>query len=167
MQNYRTRVLEKLSNLVDSDTAESIEQEIYLYIVEISDVPEDWSDKRFYSQYLGKSRSIITNLNSDGYIHNTSLINHVKEGTVTPRELARMSPQEMHPDQWKEIIDKRLNEIDKIVHYKPTASTNLYKCGKCKGRECTFYQEQTRSCDEPMTTFITCLNPSCNNRWKQ
>ena len=31
--------------------------------------------------------------------------------------------------------------------------------------ECTYYQLQVRSADEPMTTFITCLN--CNFKWKQ
>ena len=42
--------------------------------------------------------------------------------------------------------------------------TAMFKCGKCKERNCTYYQMQTRSADEPMTTFVTCL--SCNNRWK-
>ena len=42
--------------------------------------------------------------------------------------------------------------------------TGMFKCGKCKERNCTYFQLQTRSADEPMTTFVTCLN--CNNRWK-
>ncbi len=44
------------------------------------------------------------------------------------------------------------------------ATTDMFRCGKCKQRQCTYYQLQTRSADEPMTTFITCTN--CNNRWK-
>ena len=43
--------------------------------------------------------------------------------------------------------------------------SNNIKCGRCKKKECSFYQLQTRSADEPMTTFVTCLN--CGNRWKQ
>lgn len=31
-------------------------------------------------------------------------------------------------------------------------------------RKTTYYQMQTRSADEPMTTFVTCVN--CGNRWK-
>ena len=42
--------------------------------------------------------------------------------------------------------------------------TDMFRCGKCKKRNCTYYQMQTRSADEPMTSFITCL--SCSNRWK-
>ena len=41
---------------------------------------------------------------------------------------------------------------------------NDFTCFKCKSNKCTFYQLQTRSADEPMTTFVTCLN--CGNRWK-
>ncbi len=40
----------------------------------------------------------------------------------------------------------------------------IFKCPKCHKRKVTYYQMQTRSADEPMTNFITCLY--CNNRWK-
>ena len=39
-----------------------------------------------------------------------------------------------------------------------------FKCGKCKSVKTTYYQMQTRSADEPMTTFVTCKG--CGNRWK-
>jgi hypothetical protein len=42
--------------------------------------------------------------------------------------------------------------------------TDQFKCGKCKGRRTSYYQMQTRSADEPMTTFVSCL--ICNNHWK-
>ena len=44
------------------------------------------------------------------------------------------------------------------------ASTDQFQCGKCKQRKCTYFQMQTRSADEPMTTFVQCVN--CNNRWR-
>lgn len=44
------------------------------------------------------------------------------------------------------------------------AETDQFKCGRCKQRRCKYYQMQTRSADEPMTTFVTCVN--CGNRWK-
>ena len=42
--------------------------------------------------------------------------------------------------------------------------TDLLHCGKCKKKNCTYNQIQTRSADEPMTTFILCNE--CGNRWK-
>lgn len=44
------------------------------------------------------------------------------------------------------------------------AETDAFQCGKCKQRKTRYYQMQTRSADEPMTTFVTCAN--CNNKWK-
>ena len=39
--------------------------------------------------------------------------------------------------------DRNLYEINKEM------ATDVYKCGRCKKRECIFYQLQTRSADEP------------------
>ena len=41
----------------------------------------------------------------------------------------------------------------------------IFTCGKCKSQNTTYYEMQTRSADEPMTAFITCLK--CGKRWKQ
>ena len=43
--------------------------------------------------------------------------------------------------------------------------TDQFKCSGRFSRSCSYYEVQTRSADEPMTQFITCLN--CKNRWKQ
>jgi len=42
--------------------------------------------------------------------------------------------------------------------------TGMFRCGKCKKNNCTYFQMQTRSADEPMTTFVSCLE--CGKRWK-
>ncbi|KDP21634.1 hypothetical protein JCGZ_03305 [Jatropha curcas] len=44
------------------------------------------------------------------------------------------------------------------------ATTDQFKCGRCGQRKTTYHQMQTRSADEPMTTYVTCVN--CNNHWK-
>jgi transcription elongation factor S-II len=41
--------------------------------------------------------------------------------------------------------------------------TEGFKCGRCGKRNCTYNQLQTRSADEPMTTFVLCLE--CGNRF--
>lgn len=42
--------------------------------------------------------------------------------------------------------------------------TGIFKCGKCKSTKTSYYQMQTRSADEPMTSYVTC--GACGNRWK-
>lgn len=44
------------------------------------------------------------------------------------------------------------------------ATTNQFQCGKCRKWETTYFQMQTRSADEPMTTFVQCVN--CGARWR-
>ena len=62
----------------------------------------------------------------------------------------------------KELRDKNLFAAKGAEP--PHAATDMFKCGKCKQRRCTYYQMQTRSADEPMTTFVCCT--VCGNRWK-
>ena len=42
--------------------------------------------------------------------------------------------------------------------------SSAFTCKHCKESKCTYYQLQTRSADEPMTTFVTCT--VCKTRWK-
>ena len=40
-------------------------------------------------------------------------------------------------------------------------------CPKCRHERAYFMQIQTRSADEPMTTFHKCCNNTCNYQWKE
>lgn len=53
-------------------------------------------------------------------------------------------------------------QIDIVVGVK--TKEGQFMCFKCGSKKCTYYQLQTRSADEPMTTFVTCSQ--CFNRWK-
>ena len=69
------------------------------------------------------------------------------------------------PEKWKTLIEnKKIRDENKYIP-KIEASTDDFTCGKCKSTKCTYYQLQTRSADEPMTTFVTCLD--CGNRFKR
>ncbi|RWW47341.1 hypothetical protein BHE74_00046688 [Ensete ventricosum] len=110
-----------------------------------------------------KYRSIMFNL-KDG--NNTDLRRRVLLGEVKPEKLVVMTPEEMASDKRKlaneQIKEKALFECQREGAAK--ATTDQFKCGRCGQRKTTYYQLQTRSADEPMTTFVTCVN--CNNHWK-
>ncbi|KAJ1520287.1 hypothetical protein ONE63_004488 [Megalurothrips usitatus] len=41
------------------------------------------------------------------------------------------------------------------------------RCPKCSHSRAYFMQIQTRSADEPMTTFYKCCNHQCGHRWRE
>ncbi|XP_042414582.1 transcription elongation factor TFIIS-like [Zingiber officinale] len=110
-----------------------------------------------------KYRSIMFNLrdNNNKDFRRRALLGHVK-----PQEIATMATQDMASDDrkaaYKQLKEKLLFKCERRAA--PKAITDQFKCGRCGQRKTTYYQMQTRSADEPMTTFVTCVN--CNNHWK-
>ena len=84
--------------------------------------------------------------------------------TMTADEFVNTTEVDRHPERWMAIL-KDIAEKDKALYSrKTTASAQMY-CSGCKRKSnCDYYQLQTRSADEPMTTFVTCLE--CDKRWK-
>ena len=80
-------------------------------------------------------------------------------------EFIRMTPEQM---QSEELISKDSeylkNSLLASQIAKVGSDTDMFTCGRCKQKKCTYSQLQTRSCDEPMTTFVTCT--VCGNIWK-
>ncbi|CAM9634969.1 unnamed protein product [Pylaiella littoralis] len=129
----------------------------------------------FYKKedYLGKARQLVFNLKK-----NDQLRQDVREGAVAPERLVVMTSTELMSKDKKEEMDKASNErtearmldwydknqdkINKQCGIKETEG--MFECGRCKSTKTTYTQKQTRSADEPMTTFVTCSN--CKNRWK-
>jgi transcription elongation factor S-II len=113
--------------------------------------------------YKNKFRQLHFNLKND---KNPDLRRKVVVGEITPDILVELTAEELASDVQKEetakIREKKL--FDSAPSSAKQATTDQFQCAKCKERKCTYYQMQTRSADEPMTTFVSCLN--CNNRWK-
>ena len=120
-----------------------------------------WSDTG--KEYKAKFRQLSFNLKDP---KNPDLRQSVADGLISPAVLLDLSPEELGSDERRnsnaKIREHATNEA--VRGQKKEASTDALKCGKCKQRKCTYYKLQTRSADEPMTTFVTCVN--CDNRWK-
>ncbi|KAL5974817.1 hypothetical protein ACLOJK_031488 [Asimina triloba] len=101
-----------------------------------------------------KYRSIMFNLKDS---NNPDLRRKVLLGQVKPERLVTMTPDEMASDKRKQennqIKEKALFDCERAGA--PKATTDQFKCGRCGQRKTTYYQLQTRSADEPMTTFVT------------
>ncbi|KAJ2719488.1 transcription elongation factor TFIIS [Coemansia sp. Benny D115] len=113
--------------------------------------------------YRARIRSLCLNLRDK---KNPELRNNVIEGEISVERFCSMSSEEMASKELKETIDaiKKENMADAQAPKAAAVVTDQFKCGRCKKRKCTYFQMQTRSADEPMTTFVTCL--VCDNKWK-
>lgn len=120
-----------------------------------------WTDVG--KEYKAKFRQLLFNLRDP---KNPDLRAQVADGLIDPVSLLDLAPEQLASAERRTeneaIREHATNEA--VRGQKKEASTDAFKCGKCKQRKCTYYQLQTRSADEPMTTFVTCVN--CDNRWK-
>jgi len=116
------------------------------------------------ARYKAKLRSLLFNLKDAS---NPDARRRALNGDLTAVELVRAGPEELASDARKAENDAiraaALFEAE-ISAKKNLATTDQFRCGKCRQHKCTYYQMQTRSADEPMTTFVQCVN--CGNRWR-
>jgi transcription elongation factor S-II len=171
--NHKDEIRNKYVGLLDTivkneKMSRTIEKSIYNFTIQTSKekyIKRQWSNTIFKRLYISKIRSIYSNLDKNSYIKNTEFLQKVKSGDIDCTTIAELSVYDIFPDNWKELFTKRAKQDKLKYELKPEAMTDAYKCRKCQSRSCSFYEVQTRSADEPMTQFISCLE--CGNRWKQ
>ncbi|NP_001040406.1 transcription elongation factor S-II [Bombyx mandarina] len=114
-------------------------------------------------RYKNRVRSRVANLKDP---KNPTLRTNFFNGVISASRLAKMTPEEMASDEMKKLREKFIKEAidDAQLATVQGTKTEMLKCGKCKKKNCTYNQLQTRSSDEPMTTFVLCNE--CGNRWK-
>ncbi|KAI5170512.1 transcription elongation factor S-II [Pancytospora epiphaga] len=96
---------------------------------------------------------------------NTKLCERVYSSELTVAEFVEMSISDMKSDELKSIDDEAMRDsLLASQAAKAASETDMFQCSRCKERKCTYSQLQTRSCDEPMTTFVHCT--VCGHRWR-
>lgn len=67
-------------------------------------------------------------------------------------------------------IYPKLKEVDDVLGGAAAwdnVDSTEERCPKCFHPRAYFVQIQTRSADEPMTTFYKCCNRQCGHRWRE
>jgi transcription elongation factor S-II len=161
-ESFRKNICGKLQELLESEKkAVNLEKGVYNYSIKEATsrkVVKKWDNPYYIQIYLDRLRSIYVNLSKP------ELLNSVKDGTIKTKTLAFMTHQEMQPEKWEPLIQAKIKKDKSKYDTQQEAMTDTFKCRKCHSNKCSYYQMQTRSADEPMTTFVTCLE--CANRWK-
>jgi DNA-directed RNA polymerase subunit M/transcription elongation factor TFIIS len=164
---FRSNIRKKLGEFFDkSETKEkhatNLEKGIHNWALKEATnrkVVKKWDNPFFVQIYLDHLRSIYYNLK------NERLINMVNNGDIKAHEIAFMTHQEMEPDRWDELIKAKMIRDQNKFEDRLEAMTDTFTCRKCYSKRCSYYALQTRSSDEPMTLFITCLD--CGSRMKK
>jgi transcription elongation factor S-II len=119
-----------------------------------------WSNVDFLKKYSQLYRKIHANIT---YTPNSiSVKNKILDGVFKADNVASMTHEQLFPEMHNELKLKIMAQY--IENEEKEIPDGMFKCGKCKTMKTTYYEMQTRSADEPMTTFVSCLN--CENRWK-
>jgi transcription elongation factor S-II len=155
--NIRIKLNEKIKNEKHSL---NLEKGIFNYSLKEADqkkIVKKWDNKYFVQIYIDRLRSIFINLTD-------AILKSITDETIKPHVIAFMTHQELIPDKWSELIEIKSKRDKNKYETQMVAATDTFTCKKCRSNKCTYYQMQTRSADEPMTTFVTCINCGC--RWK-
>lgn len=113
--------------------------------------------------YKTKMRSLYQNLKNKS---NMSLRVRVLDGEIKPERFVVMSHEELKSAERK-AADEKIESENMRAAQAPVAEKSISSsltCGKCGQKKVSYSQAQTRSADEPMTTFCECM--VCGKRWK-
>lgn len=170
--NHRQKVLDTLSKLfrelLSAVEIRNLERCIYNGAIRKASqrhIGKVWAHSPFLELYIMFAKQIAVNLLPTAYVNNTELFAKYKAGEVTFKDISEMDSYQLFEERWKEyFIEQQVREKRQLEGNKAMA-TDRFLCKRCHKRECTYYELQTRSADEPMTIFITCLN--CGKHWKE
>lgn len=161
---FRKNVSDKLGAIVKDDTIGiNLEKAVYNYAIREAGhkkIIKKWANPSFSQMYVDHLRSVFLNMK------NENILAQIMSKELAPHTYVFMTHQEMKPERWSELLEKK-NIIDANKYTSNVeASTDLFTCPKpkCRSRRCTYYTLQVRSADEPESVFITCLDCGTNFR---
>ncbi len=120
----------------------------------------------FQNMYQMVVRRIIANLSPNSYVlGGSNLLQKLVKKDITMDTFVTMNVMDYSPTLYANLREQQQLREQRQLEGNRAMVTDMFKCGRCHKRECTFYEMQTRSADEPMTKFISCIN--CGNHWRQ
>ena len=168
--NIRDVVIKNFQELIEDEHIVKELEDSILHAVSDDSIKEgieiDWGNRIFWNMYRNRAISLFENLRgSNSYVQNTeNWLEKLKNNEISPRSLVTLSAIELYPSRWNDVVNKVI-ESEKNLYSKSESASIIMWCSGCKKKtKCDYYQLQTRSADEPMTTFVTCLE--CDRQWK-
>ena len=161
-------ITDSMSSLLSEEEVTNLESAIFLsalHSAEKRHISKVWTYPLFTQLYSSMARTIVGNLNPNTYIQNKNLFKRFEDGELSLEEIASFGHTDLYPEIWKDSLIRQFEREKRQLEGNRAMATDQFLCKGCKKRECTYYELQTRSADEPMTIFIQCL--TCGKRWRQ
>ena len=161
--------IEKIEKLIGNEV-DSTDLELSIYNSSIKEAVKrhvtcHWNNDLFKHIYQTRVRHIVGNLIPTTYVQNNKLMADLKSGKFTIESLCDADTYTISNDMWRDYIHRRQQREKRQLEGNKAMATDQFYCKQCHKRECTYYEMQTRSADEPMTIFVSCLN--CGKQWRQ
>lgn len=165
----RRFVIEKLSELLGLPQEDSLCTDLEKCIVRhamrrASETGQEaaWDNHKYTNIYKHKFLTIKSSIKN-----NPNLLEHLVSRKLSVIDIVDMRPEELCPTgRYAQQLEERIHkELRKEYNAQKVKNQDgFFTCNRCKSKKTTYYQLQTRSADEPMTTFVSCLN--CDKNWK-
>jgi transcription elongation factor S-II len=166
----RQFVLTRLSTLLEIPETDTIcinlEKSILNYASDrATDLREEpaWDNEQVYKHIQTQVSSVGSTISKNSPV----LKGWILDKKVKSKDVIEMRPEDLWPDgpYAKKIEEKIHKDLRKAYLAQEIKNTEgFFTCGRCKSKKTSYYQLQTRSADEPMTTFVTCHQ--CDRNWK-
>ena len=133
-KNVVGKLRQKLPKTLEPNSADNLEIGIYNYTVreaKSKKILRSWNKEDFVLIYTDKLRSVYLN------IDRKELQTALTTGEILPQDVAFMTHQEMHPEHWRPLIEKKMKRDESKYNTNIQASTDMFTCKRCKSKRCT------------------------------
>ena len=148
----RIDVVEKFFNIIQNvNISSNLEKGIFEYSL-LHVITNNLEQRCLQAIYEEKVYDIFVNINGDKKINNNTLKEFILSNHIKPQLVAFLSPQQLHPAKWADLINKKkiIAERENSIAY-----TSQYRCKKCGEKKAKVTELQIRCADEPSSKFIT------------
>lgn len=121
-----------------------------------------FADKKFTARYSTACSKVMANLDINGSVGSTYLIDRLISGEITPQCAAQSSSMELCPSA---NATQRDNVAARLRQKPKPKVSRQYTCRKCHGNETIPISYQSRAADEDGTISIKCVN--CYYVWRR
>ena|SRR3989344_1795067 len=163
MTQLRSNFAGLLEPIFEKETATKLEEKVYLWAIREA---KERGFKGFHEdRYCSKARTLLNNLDEKSHVGNCHLAKKIRE--LSPEELEDLDIcslllEEQFPERWEEIIKE--NKMKEEKRKERLNREGYYRCFRCGGKRTVYQIAQLRSCDEPMSILVNCLD--CGNSWR-